>query len=101
MARKLAINKKTTQHDYDIIFVRWIDSNTATDRWQDIESINFEDNLECQTCGFLLDEREDRITVSASVGLNSIGKAVIADMAITIPKFSIIEWEVLRNGLVR
>jgi hypothetical protein len=77
---------------YEVLFVRWIDSCEAANGWHQIDDIKFDVNLECQTIGFLLDDRKDRITLAGSVGLNAEGDgAETADLGITIPKSAIIE----------
>ena len=93
--------KKAPAFQYDVVLIRWSDSGTISDRWQDIEDLDFESCIECYTSGFLLDEKPDRLTIAGSIALNEDHKTSEVHMAITIPKSVITERRTLIHGVAK
>jgi hypothetical protein len=71
-------------------FVRWIDSASITEGWVQVGEVDLNFELECQTVGFVMDEKKDRITLCLNVGLDDNRVATTVDGTITIPKVAII-----------
>jgi hypothetical protein len=63
----------------DIYHIKWIDSCSQAG-WQYFEDIESSDPLECESVGFIVERKEDSVTVCLSLTENACGHTM------TIPK---------------
>lgn len=83
----------------EIVYVRWVDSH-GWSTWNDARTrikTGLEQNLMCETVGFLIAESDDRLVVASSISLDEETTFDnLTDMEV-IPRVAVLEMEVLRE----
>lgn len=71
-----------------VIWVRWIDS-VGTDAWESLEDFDAAQSQQCESVGWLLEETEDVIALTHSIGIDGHGDPESSCGYIIIPKVAI------------
>lgn len=76
--------------DRRVVWIEWIDSHGCSGWLEEKSHCAPQEELRCTTCGFVLEERDDAVTVSSS--LSVLGHA---NDGITIPRVAIMAmWDI-------